>query len=140
MIGGVIVTHGFLAQALLESARLIVGETPRLAAVGLEPGDGPEVCERKLRQAVEEVDDGDGVLVLTDLPGGTPCNVGLQCGGDGSLEVVTGVNLSMVVKLGALQAAGMPLAEVADRIAEYGIRSIRVATRALRAAQPAGRS
>ena len=126
MIGGVIVTHGFLADALLESARLIVGDTPQLVAVGLDASDGPEVCTRKLDEAIDEVDDGDGALILTDLPGGTPCNVGIHCMARRPVKVVTGVNLSMVVKLGALRAAGLPLEEVARRIADYGVRSIRV--------------
>ncbi len=140
MIGGVIVTHGFLADALLESARLIVGETPHLVAVALDAADGPEACLRKLEEAVEEVDDGDGTLILTDLPGGTPCNVGVHCMARRRVRVVTGVNLSMVVKLGALQAAGLPLDEIARRIADYGTRSIRVLDTTPKAAHSDGAS
>lgn len=138
MVAAVIVTHGHLAQALVDAARLIVGELDAVQAVGFEPWDGPDTARAKVQRAMAQVDQGDGILLLVDLSGGTPCNVGLACipeaADDGrQIEVVTGVNLSMIVKLPALQSAGdRPLADLAQEIAEHGGRSIKVASAAVR--------
>lgn len=136
MVGSVIVTHGPLAQALLETARLIVGDLPHVIAVGLEPWEGPSVCNDKVHRAVDEVDDGDGVIIFADLPGGTPCNVGLTCVADRRVEVVTGVNLSMLVKLRSAQLAQVPLGETAHQVAAYGTRSVKIASEDLAFPQP----
>ncbi len=133
MVAGVIVTHGQLAQALLDTARLIVGDLPLVQAVCLEPWDGGEVCSAKVHRAIDAVDQGDGVLVLADLPGGTPCNVGIGCLEDRKVEVVTGVNVSMLVKLRGLQLAGADLLEAAHQVAIHGASSVRVMSEEVRA-------
>jgi mannose PTS system EIIA component len=129
MVAAVIVTHGHLAQALLDAARLIVGDLPAVQAVGFEPWDGPDAARAKVERAIEQVDQGEGVLILADLPGGTPCNVGLACIDGRDIEVVTGVNLSMLVRIPAMQAGGpRPLGDLAADLADHGRRSIREAS------------
>lgn len=141
MVASVIVTHGQLATALLDTARLIVGDLPHVEAVCLEPWDGADICSEKVHRAIDAVDDGEGVLVFADLPGGTPCNVGVACLTDRRVEVITGVNLSMIVKLRSIQRAGTSLVEAAHELAQYGTRSVRVISEEIReraAAREAG--
>ncbi len=129
MVAVVIVTHGNLAQALLDAAHTIVGELPATQAVGLEPSDGPEQAQSKVEAAMEAVDEGNGTLFLVDLPGGTPCSICVGCISGHDAEVVTGVNLSMLVKLPFIRAADeRSLHERAEQIAALGKRSIRVVT------------
>jgi len=99
MIGTLILTHGGLARELLAAAREIAGELDQFEAVSLEWGDGPDEARVKLRAAIERVDSGDGVLILADTYGGTPCNVALSVLDPGRVEVVSGVNLPMVMRL-----------------------------------------
>jgi PTS system mannose-specific IIA component len=124
MIGVVICTHGPLAGALVETAHLIVGEYPGIRPVGLTSGDSPEDVVARLRAAIAEVDDGNGVLILCDMFGGTPSNLSLSFLGDG-VEVVTGVSLPMLLKLYTSRDA--PLAEVAQSICDHARQSTLVA-------------
>ncbi len=129
MVAIVIVTHGRLADSLLDTARLIVGDLPATAAVGLEPADGPEAALRKVETAIARIDEGDGVILLVDLPGGTPCTVCMACLSRVQAEVVSGVNLTTVVKVPFVRSeAGLTLAEKAVRLASYGSRAVRVIT------------
>lgn len=130
MIGVVVVTHGVLAQALLEAANLIVGELTAAAAVNLRPEDGPEAAREKVEAAVDAVDQGEGVLLLVDLPGGTPCTICVGCLEHRMAEVVTGVNLSMLVKVPFIRAAdGLSLEERARELAAFGARAVRAITK-----------
>src|SRR3990172_3990195 len=100
MIGVVVVTHCRLAQEFVDTARFIVGELPQVEAVCLDPRAGPEEARAEIEKAIGRVDNGDGVLILTDMFGGTPSNLSLSFLGDGEREVLTGVNLPMLLKLG----------------------------------------
>jgi mannose PTS system EIIA component len=124
MTGVVICTHHTLAEALAETARMIVGEFPACVAVSVLPGEGPEVILEKLHAAVKEVSSGDGVLLLCDMFGGTPSNLSLSLLGD-DVEVVTGVNLPMMLKLFTHRHG--PLAEVAAVARDHGRENILVA-------------
>lgn len=99
MIGTLILTHGGLARELLAAAREIAGELDQFEAVSLEWGDGPDEASTKVRAAIARVDTGDGVLILADTFGGTPCNVALSLQDPGHVEVISGVNLPMVMRL-----------------------------------------
>jgi PTS system mannose-specific IIA component len=99
MIGTLIVTHGGLARELLAAAREIAGELDQFEAVSLEWGEGPDEARARVRAALARVDSGDGVLILADAFGGTPCNVALSVQDPGRVEVVSGVNLPMVMRL-----------------------------------------
>jgi PTS system mannose-specific IIA component len=138
VIGVVVATHGRLAEELLRAAGGIVGEMKEVEAVNLDTGAGPADCAEQLRGAVERADRGQGVLVLADLFGGTPCNLALALV-TGNVEVVTGANLPMLMKLWTLRKEDRPLAEVAERVAEYGRKNITVASEMLRERQRAHR-
>ncbi len=99
MIGTLILTHGGLARELLAAAREISGELEQFEAVSLEWGDSPDEARAKVRAAISRVDSGQGVLILADTFGGTPCNVALSVQDPGRVEVLSGVNLPMVMRL-----------------------------------------
>lgn len=137
MIGVVVVAHGHLAEELLATAEMIVGPMPRSRAVGVLPRDGMEQIVAAIKSAIREVDEGHGVLVLTDMFGGTPCNVGITFLEEGKVEVLSGVNLPMLLKLATSRSESPPpLDEVARQLAQYGRRNIAPAGEMLRARKP----
>src|SRR5258707_9477288 len=101
MIGGVIVTHGQLANELVSAAEMIVGEINHVTAVSIGWHDDVEVAREEIERAVRQVDAGSGVLLLTDMFGGTPTNIAAIYLGRAQVEGVTGVNLPMVINLAA---------------------------------------
>lgn len=124
MIGVVVVTQGRLADELLRAAETIAGSLPHFRAVSLDWSGGIDEAVRRIGEAVRELDRGDGVLVLTDMFGSTPSNAALTVARSVGIEVVTGVNLPMVLRLGC--AADLPptLAEAARWLEQKGKRSI----------------
>jgi PTS system mannose-specific IIA component len=127
VIGIVVVTHGQLAEELVNAARTIVGEIPAIAAVSIGWADDMTVAREAIRRALEEVG-GDAALVLTDMFGGTPTNVALPFLSP-QVEIVTGVNLPMIIKLTTLREG--ELVEVARVIREQGKGAIYVASEVL---------
>jgi PTS system mannose-specific IIA component len=99
VIGVVVVTHGQLAAELVNAAEAIVGDLPQFAAVSIGWHDDTEDAREEIRQAIARLQDDSGVLVLTDMFGGTPTNLGLSFVEPDRVEVVTGVNLPMLIKL-----------------------------------------
>jgi PTS system mannose-specific IIA component len=99
MIGIVIVTHCNLGQELIRSAEFIVGRLGQVKSVSLNPEDQVEALRGKIAKAIEKVDIGDGVIILTDMFGGTPSNISLTFLADEKVEVVTGANLPMLISL-----------------------------------------
>ncbi|HVR69214.1 MAG TPA: hypothetical protein VMT87_00095 [Vicinamibacteria bacterium] len=127
MIGIVVVTHGQLAAELVNAARQIVGETPRIAAVSIGWADDMSVAREAIERALGEVGEA-GALVLTDMFGGTPTNVTLPFLSE-KVEIVTGVNLPMLIKLSGLREGD--LLEVARVIRDQGKDAIYVASEVL---------
>ena len=127
MIGVVIVSHYRLADELLQAVRLIVGKVENFRAIGLDPSAPPEDMRSRIDKALREVEQGDGVLVLTDMFGGTPSNLCLSFLEEGRIEIVTGVNLPMLVKLASLKEA-LPIHGAAALARDYGQRNISVAS------------
>jgi PTS system mannose-specific IIA component len=125
MIGAVVITHGALATELLRAAEIIVGKIEGIVTVDIAPNQGVEEIHDAVEGAVRTVDSGDGVLVLTDMFGGTPSNIGLSFLGTHGVEVVTGVNLPMMVKF-PIARASMPLPELARHLQECGQRNITI--------------
>ncbi len=120
-----ILTHGGLARELLAAARRIVGDTDHLAALALDWDDSLESAGEKLRRAIAELPPHDGLLILTDIFGGTPHNVALGLQSPGEIEVVSGVNLPMVVRLGCLETrSSLGVSELAAWIRDKARRSI----------------
>jgi len=131
-VGVVVVTHGQLATELLNAAEMIVGSLPRFAAVSIGWHDDVGVARLAIERAIAKVDASGGVLVLTDMFGGTPSNLGLSLLAAGRVEVVTGVNLPMLIKL-AKTPEEADLLELARDLREHGRAAIRVASDLLRA-------
>ena len=131
MIGVVVVTHGQLATELLNATETIVGDLPRFAAVSIGWHEDTEDARSEIADAVARVRQDRGVLILTDMFGGTPSNLALTLLGDG-VEVITGVNLPMLIKL-AGQAKSADLLAVARDMREHGRNAIWVASDFLRA-------
>ena len=127
MIGGLIVTHGRLATELLNAAEAIVGDVNNIAAVSIGWHDDVDVASSMIEKAIKRVDSGSGVLVLTDMFGGTPTNIASTFLQDGVVEVVTGVNLPMLIKLIQLEA-GADLATAASLVRDNGQNNIYIAS------------
>jgi PTS system mannose-specific IIA component len=125
-VAGVIVTHGQLASEFLAAAEIIVGTVPHIAAVSIGWHDDVEAARHEVERAIARVSQGLGVLIMTDMFGGTPTNITSMFLADGEVEVVTGVNLPMVIKL-ASQKDQESLADVARRVRDQGREGIYLA-------------
>lgn len=122
-IGCVIVSHGQLANELLAAAEQVVGDLPHIAAVSIGWHDNVEVAQSEVERAIDSVSSGNGVLLMTDMFGGTPTNISAMFIREGKIEVVTGVNLPMVIKL-ASQKDEITLEEMAQLVEDQGKQSI----------------
>jgi PTS system mannose-specific IIA component len=132
MIGVVIVTHCRLAEELICAAQLVVGEElKQFQAVSVEPKDGSEAIREKILTVIRKVDSGKGVLILTDMYGGTPSNISLSFLEDKKIEVITGVNLPMLLKLATYQEK-FDLEQLASFITDYGQKNINRASEVLK--------
>ncbi len=129
-VGVVIVTHYRLGEEFLQALRLILPDAPTFASVAVDPGQQVEEMRTAIAEALVEQDEGDGVLVLTDMFGGTPSNMSLSFLDEHHVEIVTGLNLPMLIKLATLNEP-KPLEELAVFIKEYGQRNISVASELL---------
>lgn len=137
MIGVVVAAHGELAQALVATARLVVQNPGPVIAVGIESEDDTASYELRLQAAVLAVtSEQGGVLVLTDMFGGTPSNVGMTMHQSGKVEVLTGANLPMLIKALQLCSRDLDLATVARQVKESGARAIAVASEVLAGGVP----
>jgi PTS system mannose-specific IIA component len=131
MVGVVVITHGQLAAELLNAAEMIVGDLPQFAAVSIGWHDDVESAKEHIRQSIERVDRGEGVLLLTDMFGGTPANLGVTFV-QPNVEVITGVNLPMLIKLARLPGS-TDLLQTARAMRDHGRNAIWVASDLLRA-------
>lgn len=122
-IGGVIVSHGQVANELLSAAETLVGDISHVTAVSIGWQDEVEVAQDQIERAIRSMSRGDGVLVMTDMFGGTPTNIAAMFLKDGEVEMVTGVNLPMVVKL-ASNSKDLSLSELAREVEDQGKQSI----------------
>ena len=127
MIGMILVTHGNLAEHFIEAMEHVVGEQDRIATVCIGPNDDMEQRRADIAAAIAKVDDGKGVIVLTDLFGGTPSNLAISLLDAGRVEVIAGINLPMLIRLaGARKTLGVTEAVHAAR--EAGRNYITVAS------------
>jgi len=132
MVGVVIVTHCHLAEELIAAAQLVVGEElKQFEPVSIDPKEGSEEIRSKVISAIRKVDKGQGVLILTDMYGGTPSNISLSFLEDKKIEVITGVNLPMLLKLATYQE-DRDLESLAVFITDYGQRNINLASEVLK--------
>ncbi|MCY7345755.1 MAG: PTS sugar transporter subunit IIA [Pyrinomonadaceae bacterium] len=122
-IGGVIVSHGQVANELVAAAETVVGAQSHITAVSIGWHDDVELAQDEIKRAVKQVSQGIGVLILTDMFGGTPTNIAAMFIKENEVEIVTGVNLPMVIKL-ASQNKETTLTEMAKEVEEQGKHAI----------------
>ena len=127
MIGVVVVTHGQLAAELVNAAETIVGDLPHMRAVSIGWHEDVQDARQEIAAALESVAGSEGVLIVTDMFGGTPANLGITFLETGRVEVVTGVNLPMLIKLASV-AGTSSLLDAARQIREHGRNAIWVAS------------
>lgn len=130
MIGVLIITHGELGHELIKAAELIKGDLKGVAHISVDQTKGMEDIRKEISAAIKRLDQGRGVIILTDLFGGTPANLSLSFLKEGKVEVITGVNLPMLLKLSDARGT-MNLQEYAIFIKEYGIKNIYLASEIL---------
>jgi PTS system mannose-specific IIA component len=130
MIGVVIVTHSALADEFLMATQQIVGAVEGMEPVSIDPSDPIEEVEERIKKGIKKVDMGRGVLILTDMFGGTPSNISLSFQQKGKVEIVTGINLPMLIKLSTLREE-KTLDELASFIKSYGQKNIHLASEIL---------
>jgi len=133
-VGVVIVTHYGLGDEFLRALQKIVPEAPKFGSVPLDPSQSVDELREQILAAIRAADQGDGVLILTDMFGGTPSNIALSFLDDHPIEVVTGINLPMLIKLATLRESKQ-LSELAVLIKDYGQRNISVASQLLPGAE-----
>jgi len=130
MIGLVLVTHGRLALEFIDALQLIVGPQAQIAAVCIGPDDDMEKRRKEIIDQVASVDDGDGVVLLTDMFGGTPSNLAISVLDQGKVEVIAGLNLPMLIKLATVRGTE-PLKSSVEQAQEAGRKYINVASQLL---------
>ncbi len=127
MIGIVLVTHGNLAREFLSAMEHVVGKQAQARAISIGPEDDMEQRRAEILAAAEEVDTGDGAILLTDMFGGTPSNLAISIMDRAKVEVLAGVNLPMLIKLASVRISE-PLASAVAKARDAGIKYISVAS------------
>lgn len=138
LVAALIVTHGKLAYELLSAAQKIETNVGVIEAVPLEWTDTVDEAREKIRQALERIGTDGGVIIFTDMFGGTPSNISLSFLEKNRVEIVTGVNLPMIVKFATMQQGAKDVVTLAHVISEKGSKAIRVASDLLTAERRAG--
>jgi len=130
MVGILIVSHGRLSEALIASVEFFIGNLKRIRGVSIWPKDKEKEVRDRIQKEIKEVDEGDGVVILTDILGGTPTNLSLSFLKDEKVEVVTGVNVPMLLTLSSCRK-GRSLKEIGRLAKKSGQRSIVLAKKLL---------
>jgi mannose PTS system EIIA component len=130
MIGLVLVTHGHLAREFVVAMEHVIGEQDQIATICIGPEDDMEGRRADIDKAIREVDAGDGVVLLTDLFGGTPSNLAISLMETGRIEVIAGINLPMLIRLGGARKS-MKVTEAVAAAREAGKKYITVASEVL---------
>lgn len=130
MIGLVLVAHGALAEEFLAAMQYVVGPQKQIETVGLFPKDDIQKRREEILQKVHAVDDGSGVIVLTDMFGGTPSNLSISLIGQGNIEVLAGLNLPMLIKLSGLRDTAS-IKEAVEAAQDAGKKYITIASKFL---------
>ncbi|MBT6093594.1 MAG: PTS sugar transporter subunit IIA [Rhodospirillaceae bacterium] len=130
MIGMVLVTHGRLADELISALEHVVGPQEYVASVCIGPDDDMEQRRREILEQTRNMDTGDGVVLLTDMFGGTPSNLAISVMDNVNVEVIAGVNLPMLIKLASVRSS-QPLAEAVGSAQEAGRKYINIASQLL---------
>jgi PTS system mannose-specific IIA component len=131
LIGGIIVSHGKLAEELLNALTIILGETINIESISIGWYDDVEESKKKINESLKRVSQKNGVIIFTDMFGGTPSNLSFSFLKDNQVEIITGVNLPMLIKFASLQRSNN-LREVARKVVEQGQKNIHLASALLR--------
>jgi mannose PTS system EIIA component len=126
MLGIVIVSHGSLAQSFIEVVEHVGGKQQQMKAVGIAPEENPEAARERILQTIRDVNSGKGVVVLTDMFGGTPSNLAISVMKDEGVEVIAGVNVPMLIKLMSVRAK-VPMDQAVNEAQEAARKYINVA-------------
>jgi PTS system mannose-specific IIA component len=127
MVGGIIVCHGKLAEELLNALTIILGEAPNIEAISIGWYDDVEDSKKKIAQSLRKVDQKNGIVIFTDMFGGTPSNLSFSFLKDDQVEIITGVNLPMLIKFVSLQRSNN-LADVSKKVVDQGKKNIHLAS------------
>jgi PTS system mannose-specific IIA component len=127
MIGGIIVSHGKLGEELLNALTIILGEAPNIEAISIGWYDDVEESKKKINQSLKRVDQKSGVVIFTDMFGGTPSNLSFTFQKDEQVEIITGINLPMLIKFVSLQRNNN-IKDVARKVVEQGKKNIHLAS------------
>ena len=130
MIGIVVVSHGKLARELVAATEHVVGEQDRFRSISIEVEDDIEARRDQIRETAKSCDNGKGIIILTDMFGGTPSNLAMSVMNTGNVEVLSGVNLPMLIKLAEVRGE-LSLKEAAKVAAEAGRKYINIASELL---------
>lgn len=130
MIGMILVTHGRLAEEFIAATEHVVGAQANVKAVCIGPDDDMEVRRTNIKDAIKEVNSGDGVIILTDMFGGTPSNLAISLMDKGKVEVLAGTNLPMLIKLASIRE-DVSLEEAVTQAEESGRKYINNASKVL---------
>lgn len=130
MVGVVLVTHPHLGEEIIRAAEMICGKMPRVLTVSIDTRKEVEELRRSIAEAIKKVDEGDGVLILTDMFGGTPSNMSLAFLQENQVEVLSGLNLPMMIKLSNCREE-RGLQELAKIVKEAGQKNINLASEIL---------
>jgi len=131
MIGGIIVCHGRMAEELLNALTIILGEAPNIEAISIGWYDDVEDSKKKINQSLKKVDQKSGAVIFTDMFGGTPSNLSFSFFKEGHVEIITGVNLPMLIKFVSLQRANN-LKDVAKKVVDQGKKNIHLVSALLK--------
>jgi len=127
MIGGIIISHGKLSEELLNALTIILGEVVNIEAISIGWYDDVEDSKKKINDCLKKINQKSGVLIFTDMFGGTPSNLSFSFLKDNQVEIITGVNLPMLIKFVSLQRSNN-LKEVAKKVVEQGKKNIHLAS------------
>jgi len=123
MVGVLVISHGVFAETLITEVQTLTGELPQVKGISIDPKDSQRTIRNRIRETMAEVDEGDGVMILTDVLGGTPTNLSLPFLRNRKVQVVTGVNIPMVLALSSYRR-GRSLEELCYLVKKSGRRSI----------------
>jgi mannose PTS system EIIA component len=123
MIGVLVISHGIIAETLISEAQSLTGKLQGVQGVSVQPTESPRVIRKRIREKMAEVDEGDGIMILTDIFGGTPTNLSLPFMKNKGVQVITGVNMPMLLALSSYRS-GRSLEELSFLLKTSGRRSI----------------
>jgi PTS system mannose-specific IIA component len=130
MIGMVLVTHGRLAEELIAALEHVVGSQPNIISICIGPDDDMEQRRQEILESASKADEGEGVVLLTDMFGGTPSNLAISVMDNANVEIIAGVNLPMLIKLASVRKTET-LAEAIESAQEAGRKYINIASKLL---------